>query len=186
MTIPQRLAAGAAAAFLTAALLPGAAFAAGGGSDAAPTPTQTTKTCSNGQVWDAGTGSCVNPQQSSLGADVLYDAVRELAYDGQYANAQKVLAAMPDQADDRVLTYWGFTARKLGDVPAGMAYYEAALEKNPANTLARSYMGQALVEQGDMAGATEQLEQIRALGGTGTWPEMSLAKAVASGRTYSY
>ena len=167
-------------------LAPGLAFAAGGGSSSPPTPTETTTTGSNGQVWDAGKGACVNPQSGALDADTLYEAVRELAYAGQYQNAQKVLAAMPDQTDDRVLTYWGFTERKLGDVPSGMAYYAKALDANPNNSLARSYMGQALVEQGDLAAARVQLEAIRASGDTGTWPEEALARALSTGSTYSY
>ncbi|MBZ8118649.1 tetratricopeptide repeat protein [Roseovarius sp. LXJ103] len=171
---------------VAACLTPGLAFAAGGGSSAPPTPTETTKTCSNGQVWDSGKGACVNPQSGGLDADTLYGAVREFAYAGQYENAQKVLAAMPDQTDDRVLTYWGFTERKLGDVPSGMAYYAKALEANPDNSLARSYMGQALVEQGKLVEARVQLNAIRASGDTGTWPEEALARALSTGATYSY
>ena len=55
-----------------------------------------------------------------LDDETLYGAVREFAYAGQYGHAQMALAAMSDQTDDRVLTYWGFTHRKMGDVAKGM------------------------------------------------------------------
>ena len=72
--------------------------------------------------------------------DDLYGAVRELAYAGRYLDAQGVLAAMSDQNDDRVLTYKGFTNRKLGNVEVAMVFYQKALDKNPDNIQARSYI----------------------------------------------
>lgn len=170
---------------------PALAFAAGsGGGDGEPVsppkPTETTQTCEGVKVWDPATKSCVNPQGSSLDADTLYRAVRELAYAGRYEDAQAVLAAMPDQTDDRVLTYWGFTARKMGKSDLGRAYYLKAIDRNPDNILARSYMGQGMVDDGDLVGARQQLHEIRSRGGTGTWPETSLAAAIDTGNTYGY
>jgi len=95
------------------------------------------------------------------------------------------LAAMP-QDDDRTLTYMGFTTRKMGNAAAGMAFYTRALAVNPANILARSYMGQGMVEEGNIADALEQLRAIRAYGGTGTWAETSLRTAIATGQTFNY
>ena len=57
---------------------------------------------------------------------------------------------------------------------------------NPSNVLARSYMGQGLVEQGNIADALVQLREIRAHGGTGTWAEASLRTAIATGQTFNY
>lgn len=171
---------------LFAALLaPGLALAMGG-DDKPPKSTKTTKTCTNGQVWDEAAKACVNAQDSRLDSDALYGAVRELAYAGRYDEAQIVLAAMPDQTDDRVLVYWGFTTRKLGDLPGGMAYYDAALSRNPGNVLARAYMGQALLETGDLVGAYRQLRAIKAHGGAGSWAETSLRSAIETGQTYNY
>ncbi len=107
---------------LVAAVLPVAALAAGGGSSSAPKPSETTTQCNDGQVWDTGSQSCVDVKSNLLDDDALYEAVREFAYIGQLANAQATLAAMPDQSDDRVLTYWGFTHRKLDSVEIGMTY----------------------------------------------------------------
>ena len=101
---------------ILALTLPGLAFAAGGNTFSPPQGSKTSKVCEGVQVWDTKTKSCVNPQETSLDTDVLYEAVRELAYADRLGDAQGVLLAMPDQNDDRVLTYWGFTHRKMGNI----------------------------------------------------------------------
>lgn len=170
---------------ITAFLAPGLAFAKGG-DDKPPKPTQTTKNCQAGKIWDKRSSRCVRVKSEVFDDDTLYQAVRELAYAGRLQDAQTVLSAMSDQGEDRVLTYWGFTHRKMGDVATGMTFYEQAIAANPANILSRSYMGQAFVEMGDMGAAREQLQEIRAHGGAGTWAEQSLAQAIQSGSTYNY
>ena len=172
---------------LAAALiaLPAVGFAAGGG-DTAPKPTQTTKDCWGKRVWDVAKQRCVRPKESSLSDDQLYDAVRELAYAGRYDGAEAALAAMSDPSDDRVLTYRGFINRKLGNLDAAMMFYTAALEKNPDNLLARSYMGQGLVVEGKMEAAQIQLAEIEARGGGYSWAGTSLRKAIYTGKTFNY
>lgn len=173
--------------FLSALFLaPSLALAAGGGGGTPPKPTETTKNCLFGRVWDPEKKKCVKPAKSSLDTSGLYDAARELAYAGRYVEAQGVLQVMPDQSDDRVLTYWGFTHRKLGNVTLANAYYEQAITANPDNILARSYMGQGFVEEGRTADAVAQWREIVARGGEGSWAEESLRKAIRSGTTYSY
>ena len=167
-------------------LFPAAAFAAGTTDNTPPKPTETTKVCKDGKIWDKKTKSCVNPKESRLDDDTRYAAVRELAYAGQYADALTVLAAMSDQSESRVLTYYGFTHRKTGRTDLGMQYYRAALKADPDNLLARSYMGQGLVEAGAIIGARFQLAEIEARGGMSSWPETALRKAIRSGKTYSY
>lgn len=157
------------------------AHAAGGGDESAPSKPK----CEDGQVYDKKTKTCVSAEESSLDTDTLYETVRELAHAGRYSDAQIVLAHMPAE-DDRTLTYMGFTSRKMGNMDAAMAYYNRALVVNPANVLARSYMGQGLVEQGNMIEAMAQLREIRAHGGSGTWAEASLRTAIATGQTFSY
>lgn len=172
---------------LAAALaLPLSAFAAGGDDPAPPKPTNTTKTCKGVKVWDAGKGRCVRPKNSSLDQDGLYGAMRELAYAGRYEDAQGVLRAMADQQDSRVLTYWGFTHRKLGRADLAEDYYSRAIARDPDNLLARSYMGQGFLEAGRPAQALAQWKEIRARGGTGTWAEASLRAALENGSTSSY
>lgn len=186
-----------------ALIVPVAAFAKE--NDSPPKQTKTTKSCFqekqwdpeikkyvrfskpvNG-VWDASINKCVRPDKTShLDEDTLYQAVRELAYNGRYTDAIAVLDEMPDQQSDRVLTYRGFTARKLGDLDLANLYYNKAIAVNPDNIMARSYMGQGLVETGDKVAAMMQLREIRARGGEGTWSERSLAKALETGKGYNH
>lgn len=157
------------------------AFAAGGGDEAAPTKPK----CKTGEVYDKKLKSCVVAREGALDTQGFYENVRELAYAGRYGEAQSVLALMP-QDDDRTLTYMGFTNRKLGKMDAAMSFYAQALEVNPSNILARSYMGQGLVEQGQMKQAMAQLRAIRSHGGSGSWAEASLRTAIATGQTFNY
>ncbi|MEL6452774.1 MAG: hypothetical protein AAFQ19_16095 [Pseudomonadota bacterium] len=185
--------------------LPSTGFAAGDDSSSKPKKTETTKNCFQARqwdpetksyvrfsqpvngVWDASISKCVRPDKTShLDSDTLYRAVRELAYAGRYDDAITVLDQMPDQLDDRVLTYRGFTARKLGDLALADLYYEQALTQNPDNILARSYMGQGKVAAGDTVAAVTQLREIQARGGAGTWAEASLRSAIETGTTYNY
>ena len=155
------------------------ALAVGSANDTPPTPTETTTVCKDGMVWNPETELCEAPaQESRLSDDHLYQAAREFAYAGQYENAQAALAAMTDQGSDRVLTYMGFTTRSMGDMEGGMAFYQAALEVNPDNLLARSYMGMAYVIQGDIESAMTQLIEIGARGGKDGWPERALLEAI--------
>lgn len=172
------------------ALAPGLAFAAGSSSSTNPPPkTETTIVCEDGMVYAEETKLCIvaedGQKSGALSEEDLKAAVREFAYAGQYNDAKTVLGLL-DQDDDFTLTYMGFTARKTGDFDGGMVYYDAALTKNPNNLLARSYMGQALVEAGDIDGAKAQLVEINARGGKQTWPALSLKNAIQSGAGYAY
>ncbi|MEX0285395.1 MAG: tetratricopeptide repeat protein [Paracoccaceae bacterium] len=172
---------------LVLAAAPGLAFAAGGAGDGhAPKPTNTTKTCKGVKVWSEKKNRCVRPKNSSLDSGTLYGAVRELAYAGRYQDAQGVLLAMPDQKDDGVLTYWGFTHRKLGNLELANAFYQEAIDRNPNNILARSYMAQGFVVEGRMDEAVAQWREITARGGKGTWAETSLREAIRTGETQNY
>jgi tetratricopeptide (TPR) repeat protein len=158
-----------------------AAFAAGSSEENSPGKPH----CKSGEVLDKKTNKCVAARKGALDTEGFYENVRSLAYAGRYLEAQHVLTLMP-QDDDRTLTYMGFTNRKLGKADLAMAYYEQALEANPANILARSYMGQGLVEQGNLKDALVQLRAIRNHGGSGTWAEASLRTAIATGETFNY
>lgn len=171
---------------LPLALAPLAAVAAGGGGSTPPSPTETTEICEDGLIWDQATETCIAPDESSnTDAQRLRD-VRELAYQGRYLDARAVLDTITDQQAPEVLTYRGFVTRKTGDMAGGMAYYRAALSADPDLHLARSYMGQALVETGRLPAARAELTEIRQRGGRGTWAELSLRMAIESGRGYSY
>ena len=171
---------------LTAALMiPTLAFAAGSDSTTPPKPTQTSSDCTAGQIFDEKTATCVDKSSSLIDDDARYEAVRELAYLGDSPRALDMLSAMNPE-DSRVLTYRGFIARKTGDMDAAMTYYTAAIAANADNILARSYMGQGLVEAGDRDAAKLQLAEIRTRGGRNTWAEVSLSQAIRTGLGSSY
>ena len=159
------------------------AFAAGGGSDGEPTPTETTTTCTGGKVWDKQKKKCVEPNKSGFNDTQLYEAAREFAYAGQHENALRALKAARNQDDPRILNYLGYNNRKLGNVELGMQYYRKALQADENYILARSYMGQALFEQGDVDGARVQLVEIRDRGGEKTWAYQALLQTIGGERT---
>jgi len=154
----------------------GSAFAAGG-SDASQTQ------CSNGKVYDEASKSCVD-QKSELNDTQIYHLARQFAYAGQYDDAMKTLARARNQNDPRILTYYGYTNRKLGNVDLAMDYYNRAIAADANNLLARSYMGQGMVQEGDLEGARAQLVEIRDRGGKGTYAYEALYEALKSGSTY--
>ena len=168
------------------ATLPAGAFAVGSDDSSPPTQTQTTTVCPKGQVWSDKLKACAMPEDSRLDDDTRFRAVRELAWAGRPDDALAVLATMTEGDTDRVLTYRGFALRKSGNLEAGLTAYEAALTQNPDNILARSYYGQALVEMNELQMASVQLDEIRARGGSGTWAEQALARAIATGVTYNF
>lgn len=170
----------------TLALTPTALFAAGSDTQLPPKPTQTTTECTEGKIWSDANQACEDPQDSRLDDDGLFKAARELAYAGRYMDALDVLAVMSDPLDDRVLTYKGFAHRRMGDIALGNAYYRQAIARNPDNLLARSYMGQGFVLEGDLTAARTQLSEIRQRGGRDSWAELSLRMAIENGRGYSY
>jgi tetratricopeptide (TPR) repeat protein len=159
------------------------ASAAGSDNTEPPVKTKTTQECKNGQIWDERKDECVNPEQGALSDDTLFNAARELAYDGQYENALKVLSVARNQNDPRILNYKGFASRKAGRIAEGMAYYQAALAIDPDYILARSYMGQALVSEGDFLAARDQLLEIEARGGRDTWAYAALENALLGQET---
>lgn len=166
-------------------IAPAIALAAGSEDTNPPKTTKTTTECKAGQVFDDKTAKCVDKSSSLIDDDTRYGAVRELAYAGLYSRASQVLDAMP-ATDSRVMTYRGFIARKTGDMDAAMRFYAAALEANADNLLARSYMGQGMVQNGDRAGAALQLAEIRTRGGRNTWAEIALKNAIKTGVGSNY
>lgn len=162
------------------------AFAAGSESDetAPPPKTKTTTQCKDGKVWDKDKKECVKPQKSGFNDDELFQAAREFAYAGQYDNAITVLKLARNQDDPRILNYLGYSNRKAGRMELGMNYYRKALQRDENYILARSYMGQALLEQGDVQAARVQLVEIRDRGGENSWAYRSLQQSLKGQITY--
>lgn len=157
--------------FAAALALPTAVLAKG------ENPPKTQK-CEKGKVYDKKTKTCLDAESSLIIDDERYTAVREYAYFGDYDNALKVLATFDNQSDPRRYNYYGFVNRKQGHMDTAMAYYEQALDIDPDYVLARSYMGQGLVAQGDILGAHAQLQEIEARSGKDTWAYKALAMAM--------
>ena len=170
----------------TLALAPQIALAVGSDDSEPPKPTATTTECETGTVWDEKTKTCIKAEDSSLNDDQRFGAVRELAYAGRYDEAIRVLATMREGETSRVLTYQGFLLRQTGRIEDGIASYERAIALDPGNILARSYYGQLLVQMDELAMAEDQLTQIRAHGGSGTWAETALSTAIKTGVTYTF
>jgi tetratricopeptide (TPR) repeat protein len=168
------------------AFAPHLALAAGSNDSEPPKTTETTTECKKGEVWDEKTKTCVKAEDSSLNDDQRFGAVRELAYAGRFDEAMHVLAAMHEGDTSRVMTYQGFLLRQTGHIEEGIAAYERAIAMDPANILARSYYGQLLVKMDEIAMAEDQLTQIRAHGGAGTWAETALSTAIKTGVTYTF
>ena len=164
--------------------LSSAAFAAGSDDGGAPKTTKTTKECKGGQVWDKKKRKCVDAERGMFSDDSLYENARELAYDGQYTHAIKLLHLAANPQDPRILNYLGFANRKAGNTELGMKYYRQALAINPDYILARSYMGQAMALSGDLDGAWKQLAEIADRGGVQTWSYRALKGSLSGNATY--
>lgn len=99
-------------------------------------------------------------KQSRSNTDEVYNGGYWLAKSGKYAEAIALLQTADDKSDPRVLNYIGFATRKLGRVDEALGYYAKALAADPNYTVARAYLGEAFLMQGDVAKAKEQLGEI--------------------------
>jgi len=166
----------AASALLVLPLLAAPAFTAGdgggGGSDGGQNQ------CRNGKVWDKKTKKCVDPQRGAVDDDSLYAAGRFLAEQGRYGEAITILSLAADKTDPRILNYLGYSHRKAGRVTVGLGYYQEALRHDPNYTLVREYMGEAYLQQGNVAAAKEQLTEIEKRCGKGCKEYALLAEQI--------
>jgi tetratricopeptide (TPR) repeat protein len=163
-------------------LAPLTVFAAGE-APSTPEPTADEK-CENGLVWNPETELCEEASESTQNDTYLLDSAQRYAYAGAYGDAQTVLRAVKSQDSSRTLALWGFTHRKMGQIEVGLSYYDQALDADPNNILARSYLGEAKVNMGDYDGALVQLAEIRARGGAGSRAEALLLQAMTGGSSY--
>lgn len=176
------------AALLSLSFAGAPAFAAGESSDDTKaadelTPKQVAakKECEkDGKVWDKVKKVCADAQEGSLDDESLYEAGRLLAKAGRYDEAITTLNYVSNPRDKRVLNYLGYAYRKSGQIDVGLTYYKQALEIDPNYTLVREYLGEALIQMGDISGAKGQLLEIKARCG-GDCPEyVELAKQLSA------
>jgi tetratricopeptide (TPR) repeat protein len=92
----------------------------------------------------------------------LYYAGYWLARAGKYDAALGYLRQARNPDDPRFLTYIGFALRKQGKWDEAMGYYQRALALNADFVVARAYLGEAYLEQGDLARAKAELSEILA------------------------
>ncbi len=131
--------------------------------------------CVNGKIWDGTRRKCTKEVQSSgLDQNSIYAYGRDLARDGQFENAIRVLYLAHDQNDPRVLNYLGYSNRKLGNMDKALGYYRAAVASNPDYSLVREYLGEAYVQLGQLEKAREQLTQIERICGAQSCRQYSM------------
>lgn len=102
-----------------------------------------------------------------------------LAKDGKFDEALKFLRTVENEGDPRVLTYIGFAERRLGRIDVAMDYYRRALKIDPENVATLEYLGEAHLQQGDLAAAKTTLAEIAKLCGEACEAHAVLAKAIA-------
>ncbi len=122
--------------------------------------------------------ACKN-RHKELDDDSLFYAGYWLARKGDYQLALHYLNQAENKADPRILTYIGFSTRKLGQPDTAMGFYAQALTANPNYTVARAYLGDAYLQQGDRAKAAEQLGEIASRCGTSCEEYQELAAELA-------
>ncbi|MEZ5774883.1 MAG: tetratricopeptide repeat protein [Hyphomicrobiaceae bacterium] len=99
-------------------------------------------------------------------AALIYRAYVLAREEHDYQAALDLLALVEHRDDAELLTYVGYATRKLGRVEEGLGYYRAALALDPDYVEARAYMGEALIEEGRLDGATAELAEIARRAGT--------------------
>jgi tetratricopeptide (TPR) repeat protein len=159
------------AALLSAAFSVPMAYAAASGGSSEPAATEKpltkkqvvakAKCKKDGRVWSMKKRICENAQSGSLDDESLYNAGREFALEGRYDEAITTLNYVANANDKRVLNYLGYSYRKSGHIDVGLTYYKQALAIDPNYTLVREYLGEALIQMGDISGAKGQLLEIK-------------------------
>lgn len=170
MTSMSRWAARSAAAIalVVAAALPAMAASGGGSSGGGSSGMPAEQVCKKGLVWSKSLERCVKPQSGSLSQEELKEQGRTLALAGHYENALIVLDAVANKQDATVLTYIGYSHRKMGDVDTGIRFYKEALAIEPGNLNAREYLGEGYASAGRIEEAKAELATLEKLCGSRT------------------
>ena len=158
------------------------ALAAGGGDPTPPPPTDsgTKNTKKKGKKTSA-----IEEQRFLAGYRAAYATI----YDRQdFASAIEQLKALGHEDRADVANLIGYSYRKLGDYKLSQAWYERALQADPAHVKTWQYYGLWQVEQGNRDQAQYHLSRIAALAGTGSEEYRSLAAALekAPGTALAY
>ena len=116
--------------------------------------------------------------------DQAYLAAVGLINGGRYPEALRSLGAAETAFGPHpdVLTYIGYTYRKMGAYDRAETYYRQALAIDPDHRGATEYYGELKVERGDMAGARRMLAKLDATCGFGCPQAEDLRRWVELGR----
>jgi len=144
---------------------------------------KTAEKCPSGQIWSDRQKKCVTAKSVSLSDEDLARAGRQLARDGDYQNAIKLLEMVSNQDDPMVLTYLGYSHRKLGDVDLGIFLYKRALNIDPDNVDTREYLGEGYVTKGELDLAWLELQEIQKRCGTTCEEYQALKQVLRSGNS---
>jgi len=91
-------------------------------------------------------------------------------------HASDVFGPHPD-----VLTYTGYTYRKMGDYGRAEYYYKQALKIAPNHVGATEYYGELMVERGDIAGARKMLAKLDTICSFGCVEQEDLRRWIENG-----
>ena len=105
--------------------------------------------------------------------------INEHRYDAALVSLRQAGLAFGPHPD--VLTYLGFTYRKLGDRARARAFYRQALEIAPNHRGVLEYFGELKVEHGDMAGARANLSRLDKVCRFGCYEAEELRRWIALG-----
>lgn len=124
------------------------------------------------------------PQAPSRQAgDLVYGEavglINEHRYDAALVSLRQAGLAFGPHPD--VLTYLGFTYRKLGDRARAQSFYRQALEIAPDHRGVLEYFGELKVERGDMAGARTNLARLEQVCRFGCYEAEELRRWIALG-----
>ncbi len=139
------------------------------------------KKCPSGTAWSKEQKKCVAVKKGSLSDEDLARAGRALALDGHYRDAIKVLEMASNENDPAVLTYLGYSQRKLGNIDLGISLYKKALDIDPDNIDTREYLGEGYVSKGELDLAWLELVEIEKRCGTTCVEYRALEKSLQSG-----
>ncbi|WP_018181693.1 tetratricopeptide repeat protein [Kaistia granuli] len=158
----------------------GGSMGGGGASSGSSHFMPSDQVCRRGLVYSQRVHRCVKAKSSGLTDQELFQQGRQLALAGYHVNALDVLDAVQNKHDAMVLTYIGYSHRKMGDTDVGIGFYKQALAIDPNNVNTHEYLGEGYASAGRIQLAKDELVIVQKLcGNTSCEQYEDLAAAVA-------